>query len=327
MQGDWPTYEELVEMPGCPQGASWGVFGKGDELGTINFLDSRRVLEATSLVSRGAVFNLDYPINAFDPYPTGTRPAAEHVIFGTNPNHRDDYINSFYLQSTSQVDGLRHMRHPRHGFYGGTSDDEIKPGTSALGIHRWADHGIVGRGVLLDVARFFEDSGRDIDTGDGASISVGDLEMVAKAEQVTFRDGDILLLRTGWAARRLHNGGQSAPLVSPGLEQTKAMVAWLWDHHFAMVAADNLAVEVLPVRKESDFRFEEEPVPSRGMDHNGMIHRPLISLLGMALGEMWNLEDLAGDCRRDHVYECMVVCKPLNLVGGVGSPANAIAIK
>jgi hypothetical protein len=36
---------------------------------------------------------------------------------------------------------------------------------------------------------------------------------------------------------------------------------------------------------------------------------------------------VANACRRDGAYEFMVSVKPLNLVGGVGSPANAIAVK
>jgi hypothetical protein len=42
---------------------------------------------------------------------------------------------------------------------------------------------------------------------------------------------------------------------------------------------------------------------------------------------LWDLEALAADCATTGVYDCMIVAKPLNLVGGVGSPANAVAIK
>jgi hypothetical protein len=58
-----------------------------------------------------------------------------------------------------------------------------------------------------------------------------------------------------------------------------------------------------------------------------MMHQQLIALLGMAIGELWRLDELAEDCARDGIYEFLVVSKPLNLVGGVGSPANAVAIK
>ena len=65
----------------------------------------------------------------------------------------------------------------------------------------------------------------------------------------------------------------------------------------------------------------------RGVDHSGMLHRPLIALLGMAMGELWKLDELAEACAADGVYDFFVTCKPLNIVGAVGSPPNAIAIK
>ena len=54
----------------------------------------------------------------------------------------------------------------------------------------------------------------------------------------------------------------------------------------------------------------------------GMMHPSMIALLGLCLGELWDLEALSADCAIDKVYECMVTIKPLNLVGGVGSPAS-----
>ncbi|MCP9964859.1 hypothetical protein [Actinomadura madurae] len=120
-----PTYKELLERQDAPPGSSWGIFGENDQLGTLNFLGPGQVRDAVGLVRRGEVFNLDYPLNTFVPAPAGTRPATVHHIFANNPNHRDDWLDSFYLQSTSQIDGLRHIRHPRHGFYGGVPDEEI----------------------------------------------------------------------------------------------------------------------------------------------------------------------------------------------------------
>ena len=73
----------------------------------------------------------------------------------------------------------------------------------------------------------------------------------------------------------------------------------------------------------SDVAVEDAP----GSPDVGFLHRRLIPLLGMALGELWSLDAPAEDCAADGVYECMVVSIPLNLPGGIGSPANAIAIK
>lgn len=60
---------------------------------------------------------------------------------------------------------------------------------------------------------------------------------------------------------------------------------------------------------------------------SGLLHPHLIALLGMVVGELWKLDDLAVDCAADGVYDFMLVVKPLNLTGGVGSPANATAVK
>ena len=96
----------------------------------------------------------------------------------------------------------------------------------------------------------------------------------------------------------------------PGLDAHRETAAWLWDHQIAVAAADNFALEALPV----------DPVV-------GFQHRRLIPLLGLPIGEFWLLEGLAADCEADGVYEMMVTLSPLNLPGGVGSPANVYALK
>jgi hypothetical protein len=58
-----------------------------------------------------------------------------------------------------------------------------------------------------------------------------------------------------------------------------------------------------------------------------MMHASMIALLGLVIGEQWQLDQLAEDCARDGIWDCLVTVKPLNLVGGVGSPANALAVK
>jgi kynurenine formamidase len=324
-----PTYDELsaARVPG----SAWDVFGPGDQLGSINLLTPARVAAAARLVRSGRRFNLDYAINAFEPYPTGTRHPTQHHIFANNPLHRDDWIDSFYLQSTSQLDSLRHIGHPEHGFYGGLSTQDNDEHSTALGIHHWAQTGIAGRGVLLDVPRFFAAEGRPYDCEQTVALDDSVLDAMAKAQGVTWHGGDILLLRTGWAenyiaksvAERVEFNTRNR---SPGLAQRESVLRWLWDHEIALVAADNLAVEADPVL-ESDFRSAEDRPPPRGVNHSGMLHRPLIALLGMAMGELWKLDELAADCAADGSYEFFLTCKPLNLPGGVGSPPNALAIK
>lgn len=308
-----PAYRDL------PLGSAWRVFGTEDQLGTLNLLTPERIVAAAQLIRRGIVFNLDLPLH-LPARPYGTlRQAPRHTILPIRgDNALDDRIDGLCPHFSSQWDALSHVAHPSEGFYNGVKRAEItgEPGTK-LGIEHYAEHGIVGRGVLLDVAGHCKERlGRPIDPTSRFTIGVGLLEETAAAQRTELRPGDILLLRTGVAAHILAQAeeGSTDPLEKgfqvPGLEPCPEMVAWLWDHHFAAVAADNMAVEAWPFASEEEF-----------------MHSTLIPMLGMALGELLNLEKLAADCRADGRYECFFVASPLNLRGGVGSPANAYALK
>lgn len=323
-----PTYDELAAAD--PPYSSWGHFGPEDELGTINFLTPQRVVAASRLIRDGRRFNLDHPVNAFEPYPTGTRPATQHHVFANNEFHRDDWLDSFYLQSTSQLDALRHIGHPRHGFYNRLAPADNDDASTRLGIHRWAESGIAGRAVLLDVSRHFARTGRPYDCETTVVLDTAMLDEIAAAQGVEWHGGDMLLLRTGWAENYLAKSTQervefNARNRSPGLAQRTDTLRWLWDHEIALVASDTPAVEADPVI-DSEFRSPDDPRPERGVDHSGMLHRPLIALLGMAMGELWKLDELATYCAEHGRYDVFLTCKPLNVPGGVGSPPNALAL-
>jgi kynurenine formamidase len=330
-----PTYDELKRRTDAPPGSAWGLFGDGDEIGTLNLLTPERVAAATAAVRTGQVVNLDLPLDAFDPPLISSRHAVEHHLFANNPYHRDDWVDSFYLQSGSQLDGLRHIGHPDHGFYGGADPERFREREPYLGINRYAEHGIVGRGVLLDVDRYLRARGTPIDQASSQGIDADVLDATAREQGVDLRPGDIVMVRLGWIhyyVDELDDAGRAAllepPLRTPGLAPTEAVVRWLWDNGVAVVAADNFALEAWPASPDSPFvtereRAGDEPTTS----HTGLMHRILIPLLGMVIGELWALDELADACAADGVWDCMVVAKPLNLVGGAGSPANAVAIR
>ncbi|MDP9180474.1 MAG: hypothetical protein M3O21_01980, partial [Chloroflexota bacterium] len=101
-------------------------------------------------------------------------------------------------------------------------------------------------------------------------------------------------------------------LRAPGLGPPQEMTAHLWDLHVAAVAADNPALEAWPpASREAD----------------GFMHTMLISLLGMPIGELWWLDDLAADCVADRRYEFFITSAPLNVPGGVGSPAKRAGLE
>jgi kynurenine formamidase len=315
-----PRYDELPVKAGAPAGSSWGLWGDEDELGTINLLTSERVQRALGLPTRGAVFPLNWALEEPSP-PFYGRGALKHNIDRPFTPCLDDSLDNFFTQASSQWDALCHIGHPEHGFYNGRVDAELtgEPGTK-LGIEQYARRGIVGRGVLLDIARHWEATGRAYDGGSTVEFTPADLEEVREAQGVTFETGDILILRTGWmnwyagASDETKNDlaqDSLSRLRSPGITGGEDMVAWLWDNHFSAVAADNPALEAWPHALEVDQ----------------YIHFRLLPLLGLAMGEMWFVEDLAEDCAADGVYEFLLTSAPLNLLGGAGSPPNALAIK
>jgi kynurenine formamidase len=257
-----------------------------------------------------------------------------HHTFANNAFHRDDYLDNFYLQATSQLDALRHIGHPSYGFYQGARTEDVTGSNTVLGIHQLADHGIVGRGVLLDVARFMAGRGTPLSPYRNDRITASVLDAVAGHQGVAVRPGDIVLVRTGWAGHYLslspdERAAYNKVRQGAGLAQEEATVRWLWDHQVAVIAADNLGVEASPRHRgtDRDFELPGQEVPAKGVDHNGMLHRPLIPLLGLPMGELWALDDLAADCFSDRVYEFLLVCKPLTVLGGAGSPPNATAVK
>lgn len=309
-----PAYDELplLEKIGLPH--AWDVFGDGDQLGCLNKLTANRVVQSASLVLSGEVISLDLPINGIDPPLFGREP-AKHEIFRISRNSIDDRLDTFFLQSTSQWDGFRHVQAREFGFWGGHTDDtEFKPGAGPLGIEHWVDHGVVGRGVLLDVARYLSERG-DYDPFVKLRITAELLDDVARAQDTQLSAGDILCVRTGWIARYRELTAEQKNSFDPpyqfaGLDGSEQVARWLWDQHVAALAVDNPAVEVSP-----------------GDPKVGSLHRRVLPLLGLPLGELLDFDRLAEACASDNRYTFQFVSVPLKVVGGVGSPANAVAIR
>ncbi|MCW3492661.1 cyclase family protein [Microbacterium sp. SSM24] len=323
----FPSYRELGDRSGALRGTAWGLFGEGDQVGTLNFLTSERVRAALGSVRKGLLLNLNLPLDAFDPPLIAHRGAIEHHVFGLNEFHRDERIDNLFTQASTQIDGLRHFAHPDHGFYNGVPGDRLIAGTGDLGIQAVAQRGIVGRGVLADVARYRDAAGRPIEQDSPEPIPVSDLTATLREQGTTLLHGDILLIRTGWLEHIRRAGATRAdPLASPGLAAQEETAAWLWDNQIALVAADNIALEPWPATESALTTIAEQTGRLARSSHTGMLHRILIPLLGLSIGELWDLDALATECAGSGHYDFLVTAEPLNLTGGVGSPANALAI-
>ena len=249
-------------------------------------------------------------------------------------------------QSGSQWDGLRHYGHMGLNiFYGGVPRAEIQdtfqdtstqgqtPAELAapasrhrnqLGVHNLVQHGLSGRAVLLDVFGHLSASSDShsphpwrqyaYDPATAFPITRQHLLDTAKAQHVSFRPGDILLIRSGFTLRYYHSTPDertawAARNSFAGLDQSEDTKQFLWDNHFAAVAGDAPGFEVFPA------------LP--GLPR---LHETLLAMWGMPIGEMFDLEHLARHCSAEKRWTFFFSSQPLNLIGGVASTANAGAI-
>ncbi len=315
-----PDFDALPVKPGNPPNSAWGLWGEDDEVGTLNLLTEERVLAAAGLVRTGKIFALNWELELPDP-PFFRREKLRHQI-KRMPGRlvNEDVYHDFNTQSSSQWDGLTHYGNtPHQAFYNGVIAADItgQPGTRN-GIQVWARRGIAGRGVLLDYARWAEANGIALQPNTRQEIPVNHLEAVAQAQGLTFQTGDILVVRTGWMkwyleqdqAGRTEYADQMPPQVM-GVAQGDETLRFLWNNHFAAVASDNVAFEAFPA------------IPGMAP----FMHQTLLPLWGMPIGEMFYLEALADDCAQDKRYEFFLTSAPLNKLGGVASPPNALALK
>jgi hypothetical protein len=319
----YPTFAELLQREGNRAGTSWGLFPE-PERGAPSFITQGAILEAKDCIRTGTVFGLDYPADAFDPGMSLKRSAPRHTIYSSHPAHRDDYLDGYYLQGSTQLDGLRHRRADDVGFYNGTPDERIIEGTPDLGIQEWAENPIVGRGILVDLDGYRTSLGEPIDHAGGEPLSLDLIRDALAAQSLSVREGDILMLHTGWCEWFLALAPEGKQQVREsrkvsGVAQSQDFSAWAWDSRLAVLAADNFAFECLPVVNGSPFEL------SAPNDH-GMMHQQLLAKLGMPLGELWKLGPLARHMRTTRTWDAFITVKPLNVTGGTGSPANATAI-
>ncbi len=167
--------------------------------------------------------------------------------------------------------------------------------------------GVVARGVLLDIPRV---KGLPW-LQPGYAITSDDLDAAVRAHNVTLGTGDALLVRTGQMAMCKKQGGWGdyAGGDAPGLSFSS--VGWLHDHKLAAIATDTWGMEVRP----NEIPDSYQPV-----------HQILIPNMGMLVGEIFALDELAEDCANTRVYEFLFVAPPLPFTGAVGSPVNPLAI-
>jgi kynurenine formamidase len=219
----------------------------------------------------------------------------------------DDYVSGF-AQAGSHCDALGHMWFD-DTLWNGYPAESTNGGMARASIEPIARRGIVGRAVLLDVARL---RGKRW-LGRAETIDHRDLVACAKAQGVEIAPRSILLIRTGWVGALLSGDERVADgYWEPGLTFSPDLVRWFDEMQIPAFATDTLANETT---------YE----PETGMML--VLHAALMRNLGIAFIEMMWLDDLAADCAGDRRYEGFFCASPVRVTNGTGGALNPVFIK
>jgi kynurenine formamidase len=301
--------------------SNWGRWGADDQIGTLNNVAPEDIVKAAQLIRKGCVFSLGLSLK--EPIQSGLfggrwNPIHTMLATGTDAaagvqdkpapylRYADDAIN-MPCQASTQWDALCHIFLDDKMYNGYDAKLVDVRGAKKLGIEHVRDK-MVGRGVLLDVARF-----RGVESlRDGEAISSADLDACAEKQGIEIRKGDFVLVRTGHQERCLakqdwtgYAGGDA-----PGLAFETCY--WIRNKDIAAICTDTWGCEVRP---------------NETSEANQPWHWVVIPAIGISMGEIFYLKELAEDCAADGVYEFFFTAPPLHLPGAAGSPINPQAIK
>ncbi|MCJ1303516.1 hypothetical protein MMC08_006326 [Hypocenomyce scalaris] len=340
-----PSFDELPLDKNGPFANAWGLFGERDQLGMLNLLTPETVKAAATEIKEGVRVSLDWHLSK-PVHPFFGRQVFYHHMHTKFPRTVNDDILLFNTQCSTQWDGFRHfgrgfttftfsLSPPRSlgnvvqltvftrkgyqdakQFYSGFTQSDLED-TDALGINVWVENGgIVGRGVLLDYAAWATRHSIPVNPISRYSIPASHLRRLVDEENITFRPGDILFIRSGFTAayealtvEQEKNLPQRKESTLIGVQSNFEMARWLWENHFAAVAGDMPGFEQAPL-------WEAEV----------QLHQVILGGWGMPIGELFDLEELARECKRLGRNTFFVSSVPLKVIGGVASPPNAIAI-
>lgn len=279
-------------------------------------------------VLRARIFDLSHTWDENSPI-AGVNPGYEMQLEATHAGTRGAFNDGGQLSFTAEVqkwsgqhgapsiDAIGHIGHNGLLFGGvdaaASTSDPRGLGRSGVGAHLDIAHYptelLVNRGVLLDVARFVQGNWDPLPPA--FNITDEHLAETARHQGVRIRNGDTVLIRTGWGTLfaddpATYKGDNAAGVGIAGaryLAKQKARV----------VGNDTLTFEVRPpIAFPPDVPlFQVFPV-----------HMLLIPDNGIAIIENYFLEEIA----REREYEYVLVVPPIKIRGGTGSALRSFAL-
>jgi kynurenine formamidase len=309
--------ELLADSP-----TNWGKWGPDDQVGSLNYLTNAEVLRGIKSVNSGDLFTLQRMIGdpKGDPVWPGREPATVEMVwdeaswdgegapqFPGGLHYADDTMHAF-LQGSTQYDALGHV------WYGGKIYNGYDARTTVGGLDKAsvepiAERGVAGRGVLIDMARYF-----GVDALPARkTFDHNDLMAAAAQQGVTIEKHDILVIRTNHLQLFFEQGDAFYDdFCEPGLQYSPELVQWFQDMEIPNLVTDLIGNEVT-----TD--------PDTGVSLT--LHNALMRNLGVAFSEICDLEKLAAACAADGKWDFFYVAAPLKINRASGSPVNPVAIR
>lgn len=292
---------------------NWGRWGWDDELGTLNLITTECRQQAVSRVVDGVCVSCARTIDfEFGDRQTPDAPklamldSAKRGEPGPPTRHasameRIELV--FHGYSITHLDSLAHyfwdgrMYNDRSAALVGTAG-ALKNAVTA------SARGIVGRGVLLDIAALHGKPWLE----PGYAVGPEELEEAEAREGVRVESGDLVLLRTGYARRRQELG--SLPATEGRAGWHGSCLPWLRARDVSVIGSDGV----------NDAR------PSGFEGVRSPLHAVGIVSMGLWLIDNCDLEQLSSACSERAKWDFLLNVAPLRLAGATGSPVNPIAV-
>lgn len=259
------------------------------------------------LLSRARIYDLAHPLDSATPAAPGHPPFRMALLRRHGELIAEDgrtianELVSLGTHTGTHIDALCHVAYEGRLF---NDLDAVEASSGGkyrrLGVEEIPP--LFCRGILLDPA-----TARGVDGYEpGQPVTAEDLEAACRHQGVEVREGDAVLVRTGWSRRyadaQAYLGWDDGV---PGPDESAA--AWLAERRIRVTGADTIAYEWVPAGR----RLARMPV-----------HILLLVKQGIPMMEVMNLEELA----RDRVYEFVFCIAPLRINGATGSPIRPLAL-